>query len=356
MTTPALRPLRLDLASAILLASIVIGLYLCYSLSIPFLSPIVWSFTLAVLFMPLCKWLRSTFKSEAASASATVIIVAIVVVLPAIFVLTAMLAEVVRGAGLLSEAVAQRTWRGTIEFHPWLAPLATFVDEQFDIPQLVGNVTTWLTTWSASFVRGSFASLVNVLLTFYFLFYFLRDGTSGKAALHGLLPLSPAEFSKLSERVVNTVRATIYGTVIVAALQGTLGGLVFWWLEIPAAFFWGVIMGLLAIIPFLGAFVIWAPVAAYLAMGGYWVSAFLLTLWGTAVIGLIDNVLYPVLVGRRLMMHTVPSFIAVVGGVILFGTPGLVLGPLAVTVSVVLLQIWRDRTISANQNRLSEKL
>ncbi len=107
----------------------------------------------------------------------------------------------------------------------------------------------------------------------------------------------------------------------------------FWWLDIPAPLFWGVVMGLLAVVPFLGAFVIWAPVAAYLALAGQWGSALLLTLWGTAVIGLIDNVLYPVLVGSRLMLHTVPSFIAVVGGVILFGTPGLILGPLVVTVS-----------------------
>ena len=117
----------------------------------------------------------------------------------------------------------------------------------------------------------------------------------------------------------------------------------FWWLEIPAPLFWGVVMGLLAVVPFLGAFVIWAPVAVYLALAGQWGSAILLTLWGTAVIGLIDNVLYPVLVGRRLMLHSVPSFIAVVGGVILFGAHGLILGPLVVTVSIVLLHIWRER-------------
>ena len=193
MTTPALRPLGLNFASAILLASIVIGLYLCYSLSIPFLSPIVWSFTLAVLFMPLCKWLRSTFKSEAASASATVIIVAIVVVLPAIFVLTAMLAEVVRGAGLLSEAVAQRTWRGTISPIRGLLPLRPSWTNSSTSPSL--SVCDHLADHMERVVRAWLVREFGyVLLTFYFLFYFLRDGTSGKAALHGLLPLSPAEF------------------------------------------------------------------------------------------------------------------------------------------------------------------
>jgi predicted PurR-regulated permease PerM len=354
--SPAVPPIRLNMSSAILLAGVVIGLYLCYRLAIPFLSPLVWAFTLAVLFRPFCKRLGATWGSEAASASATVVVIAIVVVIPAIFVLSAMLAEAVRGAGLLSSAVDSGAWRNVIETHPWLAPAAKWMDERLNIPDLVDTATSWLTTWSASLLRGSFAGFVNLLLTFYFLFYLLRDGHHAKTTVQHLLPLTAPEFSKLSERVENTIRATVYGTVIVAALQGALGGLMFWWLEIPAPLFWGVVMGLLAIVPFLGAFVIWAPVAVYLALAGQWGSAILLTLWGTAVIGLIDNVLYPVLVGSRLMMHTVPSFIAVVGGVILFGTHGLILGPLVITVSIVLLHIWRERADVVGNHQTIAKL
>lgn len=346
-----LPPIRYNISSAILLVGIVFGLYLCYRLTIPFLSPLVWSFTLAVLFRPLCARLRGAWGSQTASASATVVTVAIVVVIPAIFVFSAMLAEAVRGAGLLSSAVESGTWRNVLETHPWLAPAAAWLDERINLPDLVGTTTTWLTTWSASLLRGSFAGFVNLLLTFYFLFYFLRDGQSARIVLQHLLPFTPPEFAKLSERVENTVRATVYGTVIVAALQGTLGGLVFWWLGIPAPLTWGVVMGLLAVVPFLGAFVVWAPVAIYLALAGQWGSAILLTLWGTAVIGLIDNVLYPVLVGSRLMMHTVPAFIAVVGGVILFGAHGLVLGPLVITVSIVMLHIWRERADVVRRER-----
>ena len=336
-------PIRYSISSATLLAGTVLALYLCYRLAIPFLSPLVWSFTLSILFRPLATRLRAAWGSEGASASVTVVVVAIVVVIPAIFVFSAMLAEAVRGAGALNSAVESGSWRGTLEAHPWMARAMTWIDERLDVPDLFNTTTTWLTTFSASVVRGSFAGFVSLLLTFYFLFYFLRDGDQAEMVLRHLLPLTPPEFSKLKERVGNTVRATVYGTVVVAALQGTLGGLVFWWLDIPAPLFWGLVMGLLAVVPFLGAFVIWAPVAAYLAVAGEWGSALLLTLWGTAVIGVIDNVLYPVLVGSRLMLHTVPSFVAVVGGVILFGTPGLILGPLVVTISIVLLHIWRER-------------
>jgi predicted PurR-regulated permease PerM len=117
----------------------------------------------------------------------------------------------------------------------------------------------------------------------------------------------------------------------------------FWWLGLPAPVFWGVLMGLLAVVPFLGAFVIWAPAALVLGLAGDLASAALLVVWGTIVVGLVDNVMYPMLVGQRLMLHTIPSFIAVAGGVVLLGATGIVLGPVIVAVSVTLMEILRRR-------------
>ena len=104
-------------------------------------------------------------------------------------------------------------------------------------------------------------------------------------------------------------------------------------------------MGLVAVVPFLGAFVIWVPAALFLALSGHFASAAILAFWGTIVVGLVDNVVYPILVGRKLMMHTVPSFIAIVGGVILLGAPGVVLGPLIVSISLSLIEIWKARNV-----------
>lgn len=157
------------------------------------------------------------------------------------------------------------------------------------------------------------------------------------------LPLSESEFARVADRVVDTIFATVLGTAAVAALQGGLGGAMFWWLGLPAPVLWGVLMGLLAVVPFLGAFVIWAPTAAFLALSGNYSSAIILAVWGTIVVGLVDNIVYPMLVGNKLKMHTVPSFIAVVGGLMLLGAPGVVLGPLIVAVSLTLIEIWRQR-------------
>ena len=148
----------------------------------------------------------------------------------------------------------------------------------------------------------------------------------------------------------DTIEATLYGTVVVAAVQGVLGGLIFWWLELPMPVFWGFVMGLLAVVPMLGAFVIWVPAAVYLALSGDWGKAFILTAWGTVVVGLIDNLLYPILVKEQLRLHTVPAFISIVGGLILFGASGLLLGPLIVTVTMFFLELWRVPVGGADQD------
>ncbi|MCX7041251.1 MAG: AI-2E family transporter, partial [Gammaproteobacteria bacterium] len=132
----------------------------------------------------------------------------------------------------------------------------------------------------------------------------------------------------------------VYGTLVMAAIQGTLGGLMFWWLGLPEPLLWGIVMGMLAVVPVLGAFIVWVPAAILLALEGSIGSALLLTVWGALVVGGIDNLLYPMLVGNRLKMHTLVAFVSIVGGLIVFGPSGLILGPVVFTVTRLLLQIW----------------
>jgi predicted PurR-regulated permease PerM len=185
--------------------------------------------------------------------------------------------------------------------------------------------------------------LTGLLLTFYLLFYFLRDRHRALNSLRALAPLSSGETDRLFERVTTTIHATVYGTLVVATVQGSLGGLIFWMLGLPAPLLWGLVMGLLAIIPVLGAFIIWIPAAIWLASQGMWGKALILTGWGAVVVGGIDNLIYPILVGNRLHQHTIIAFISLVGGLIFFGSSGIILGPLSVTLTLLLLEIWHDR-------------
>jgi predicted PurR-regulated permease PerM len=187
-------------------------------------------------------------------------------------------------------------------------------------------------------------SLALVLISLFVLFYLYRDEERAVAALTRFSPLTRSETNRLLRRLNDTIHATIFGTAVVAIIQGTLGGLIFWAVGLPGAVLWGTVMALLAIVPYLGAFVVWAPAAVILAAEGQWGKSLILIAWGTIVIGLIDNLIYPILVGNRMRLHTVVAFFAIVGGIVLFGASGLVLGPVLVSLTTFLLETWRRRT------------
>ena len=235
-------------------------------------------------------------------------------------------------------------WQRVLDGYPRLAPIAQRIERQIDLPGTISTIAARLTNAIASFVRGSVIQAIGVILTFYLLFYFLRDRRAVLLTLRSLSPLSEADMDRVFSRVGDTVHATIYGTLVVAAVQGTLGGLMFWWLGLPAPVLWGLVMGVLAVVPVLGAFIVWIPAALLLALEGSLGKALILALWGGVVVGGIDNLIYPILVGNRLKLHTIPAFMAIVGGLIVFGASGLILGPVTLTVTVVLLEIWRSRT------------
>jgi predicted PurR-regulated permease PerM len=139
------------------------------------------------------------------------------------------------------------------------------------------------------------------------------------------------------------VRASVLGTLLLAALQGLLGGLMFWWLGLPAAMLWGFVMFLLSLLPVVGAAVVWIPAALWLALEGSMVKALLLVVWGGVIVALVDNLLYPTLVGNKLGLHTLAVFVALVGGLFVLGASGLVLGPLALAITVELIAVCKER-------------
>jgi predicted PurR-regulated permease PerM len=133
----------------------------------------------------------------------------------------------------------------------------------------------------------------------------------------------------------------VYGVITIGIIQGTLGGLAFWVLGLPSAVVWGVVMTLLSMVPMLGAFLVWVPAAIYLALTGQYVKAILLALWGTLVIGMIDNFLRPKLVGSRTRLHELLIFFSVLGGLKVFGVLGVVLGPVVLAVTLALIDVYR---------------
>jgi predicted PurR-regulated permease PerM len=319
------------------------GLYLCYRLASPFLPALAWALALTVLATPFQGWLESRLRRPNVAAMLCVLAIGLAVVGVASFAGQRLVQEAVSGAELVKAKVESAEWRRSLEAHPRLLPLVAWMDRQ-NLPATVGKVATWMTTTGAAFVRGSLVELVGLGLTFYLLFFLLRDRRQALDLLRWLSPLPGGDMDRLYRRISDTIYATVYGTLAVSVAQGVLGGLMFWWLGLPAPLLWGGMMALLAVVPVLGAFVVWVPVALYLALEGSWGKALILTLWGGGVVGTIDNLLRPVLVGRRLKLHTLLAFMSVVGGVILFGPAGIILGPVVLTITIELLTLWHDRT------------
>jgi predicted PurR-regulated permease PerM len=328
------------------LAAILIGLYVCYLLTLPFLAALAWALALAVLAAPLHRRIEKSLQRPGFAAGISTVLLAVAVVIPLALLGQRLLGELTGGAALLQQQLGDGSAQRVLETHPLLAPVVAVIERHVDLGAILGGIASFVTGAGASIVRGSLSHLVTVLLTFYLLFYFLRDRRSILRQAVILSPLTEAETEDLFGRAADTVHAVIFGTVVAAAVQGTLGGAMFWLLGLPNPLLWGVVMALLAVIPLLGAFVVWIPAAAYLALTGEWGKAALLTAWGSIVIGGIDNLLHPVLAGGRLQLHTVPTFIAIVGGLLLFGASGLILGPLVVTLTIALLEVWRGRAVA----------
>jgi predicted PurR-regulated permease PerM len=178
----------------------------------------------------------------------------------------------------------------------------------------------------------------------FILFFLYRDRKLALSTLRSILPLSESETDLVLDRSSDTIYAVASGRFIVAAVQGLLAALAFWVLGVKAAFLLGLLTALVAIVPAVGAYLVWVPVAVYLALTGHWIKAVILTGWGSLVVSTVDNFLYPALVGSRLQQHTVAVLLSVLGGIALFGIPGVILGPVLLTVAKTLLEIWVQKT------------
>ncbi len=384
-----------SLALVLIVASGIVG-YLCYRLILPFLPALAWALALAVMAHPLHSWIKRRVSHTNIAAGLTVLIVVILIAAPAVFVTQRLAGEATNATRLIQETLMSGQWRTVFERNPRLRPLEAWIESQFslepresDVDESDGSTDSAETTTEdeaiasadesipitdetdqqttaenettesvaqveraagmlskglGTLVTGTGWLLMQFLVTFMSLFFFFRDRYRVLAGLRSLLPLTNSETDKVFSRVSDTIHSTIFGSVVVAMVQGSMGGLMFWWLGLPSPLLWGAVMSILAVVPMLGTFVIWAPTAVFLFIQGEWISALILVAWGALAIGTIDNFLYPTLVGQRMRLHTLLVFFAIVGGILLFGASGVILGPLLLASADALLEIWRRRT------------
>jgi predicted PurR-regulated permease PerM len=184
--------------------------------------------------------------------------------------------------------------------------------------------------------------MLEIVVVFFTLFFLFRDGGWIQRRIAVVLPLTHKQSTRLVSRISETIVASVYGGIAVGLAQGLLTGVAFWALGLSSPVLWSLVAALASLIPVVGTGLVWAPAAAVLALGGHWIKALILLGWGVAVIAQIDAVVRPYIVSGRAKMHNLLIFFALLGGVKAFGFMGIFIGPVIVSVTIVLLDMLRE--------------
>lgn len=340
---------RERLLTVVLATATALSLYVCYYLVRPFLAPLAWALALAVTTYPMHDWIARRVRYRSLAAGVSVLIVVIALLSPLVLMMHQLVGEIADGISKLQAARGDEGWRQTLDRAPILAGALDWIESQINWRAELEKVRQFLISRLSALVTLSLRVVTHIFITAFVLFYFFRDRRAALDTLLSLMPLSAEEAESLFRRIRKTIHATLFGTLAVGMAQGTLGGLMFWVLGLPAPIFWGAIMVIMAVVPIVGAFAIWIPASLYLLLEGDWVRAAILFGWGALVVSLVDNFLYPILVGRGLQMHTLPVFFALLGGLFVFGASGLIIGPVALAVTLALLDVWRMRAAAIDR-------
>jgi len=278
------------------------------------------------------------------------VIVVLLIVVPAVAIILAIKGEIADLYALIDQKSAESGGLSPFVSKLLERPLqwiGRYVDlSQFDLrASLLGRLrefSAFLVAEGWLIVGGVTEFAVNSVLTFFTLFFLFREGRSIRRRAAAILPLSSEQVERLFGGIENTIIGTVYGGLVVAAVQGAMVGLALWILGVPSPVLWGVVASFFALLPLVGTAAVWVPASIYLLASGSWVKAVVLVAWGAFAVGLIDNILRPFLISGRVQMHTLLIFFAVFGGVNVFGFLGLFIGPVILAVTITLLGMLRD--------------
>ncbi|MCB1978502.1 MAG: AI-2E family transporter [Burkholderiaceae bacterium] len=313
----------------------------------PYYEAVFWGVALAILFAPLHRRLLSRMpRHRNLAALCTLLLCLVLVILPVSLLSVALVQE----ATLLYERIRSGQLNFGAYFQQVIDAMPAWAMGWLDRMQLTSvsalqdklsavsvQASQLIATRALNIGQNTLQFVVSLGVMLYLLFFLLRDGRTLAARIRNAVPLKESQKANLSSKFTTVIRATLKGNLMVAASQGLLGGLIFWVLGVQGPILWGVLMAFLSLLPAIGAGLIWAPVAIYfLATGAFWQAA-VLTVFGVAVIGMVDNVLRPILVGRDTKMPDYVILVSTLGGMTLLGLNGFVIGPV---VAALFMACW----------------
>ncbi|MDH1440514.1 AI-2E family transporter [Pseudomonas sp. GD03721] len=320
----------------------------------PFYTAIFWAATLAVLFWPAYERILARIPAKPSLASLiTLLTCVLVVVIPVTLVGASLVQEMAHLYARLREDggsdIADRIQRVADAAPPWtwqwLERLGVdeFAQLRERASQLATQALQFLAARAVGIGQDTLQLAVGFALMLYLLFFFFRDGAGLVALLRSAIPLEQSYLGELGQRFAVVVRATIKGNLVVAGVQGAIGGVMFWALGIQGPILWGVVMAVLSLLPAVGAWLVWGPVALYLLATGAISKAVIVVAVGAVVIGLIDNLLRPLLVGKDTRMPDYLVLLSTLGGLAQFGLTGFVAGPVVAALFVAFWSLFIAR-------------
>jgi predicted PurR-regulated permease PerM len=333
------RPLALAALTAVLVA-------LCFYLTLPFLPAVTWAVALAIIAWPLHVWINRHIPRETVAAGLTTLVVVVAILVPGLFVSYQLAREATSAAEQVKENQAEGRIRETLAKTPGLEGVAAWMDRVgFDVDAEFRALVAAYTRDASGLIQGSLYAAFQVLICLFILFHLFRDRASLREGVRRLLPMTRPECDRVFRQTADSVHGNLYASVVTSVIDGVTGGLVFWAVGLPSPVLWGVVMFFLSILPMVGIILVWLPGAVYLAMTDRWGGALAVTTWGVACGVLVDNMYYARLAGGRMRLHQVPTLIAFIGGLAVFGVSGMILGPAILAVTVAVLDVWHRRTL-----------
>ncbi|MDB6446286.1 MULTISPECIES: AI-2E family transporter [Pseudomonas] len=314
---------------------------------LPFYGAVFWAVILAIVFAPMQRRVQLKFGWQRNVTSLFTLSICVLIAILPVIVISMLLVQ--EGTALYKSLES-----GELDVADYLArfkealpPYFQNLFDRFGLGNLNGlrdrivksamQGSEFFATQAFSFGQGTFQFLVSFFVMLYLLFFFLRDGAELARKVRAAVPLAEYQKRRLQLKFNRVVRATVKGNLLVAITQGALGGLIFWILGIPTVLPWAVLMAFLSLLPAVGAGLVWAPVAVYFLLSGAIWQGVVLTLFGVFVIGLVDNFLRPILVGKDTKMPDYLVLVSTLGGLAVFGLNGFVIGPL---IAALFISCW----------------
>ena len=311
----------------------------------PFFGAVCWAVFIAIVFWPMhLRFLQGSHHRRNMAAAASLTVILLIVILP----MAMLAASITQEASLLVEKMRSGEIQLSSYFQRAIQALPVWARNmlnRFGLGELgmlqqkllamVGSSGQALTSRVVGIGQVTLDFIVAFFVMLYVLFFLFRDGEQLSQSIARSIPLHPQHTRRLLTQFATVVRATVKGNIVVALVQGTLGSLAFWVLGLPGAVLWGAVMAVLSLLPAVGAAMVWGPVALYFLFTGEIVKGVGLVLWGTLVIGLVDNFLRPMLVGKDTRMPDYLVLVATLGGIVVFGLNGFVIGPVIAAIFLV---------------------